>query len=72
MDLIELREFLRSDKGRLLLCYLTDFMVETAAKANTNAEWVKGMGMLINHLNQVDSECRKLNELNRREKYGYN
>lgn len=38
MELIELREFLRSDKGRLLLCYLTDFMVkfQTAVIAMPN------------------------------------
>ena len=65
-DLVELREFLHSDKGRLLLCYLTDFMIETASKTNTNAEWVKGMGMLINCLKEIDEKCRKLNELNRR------
>ena len=47
MELIELREFLRSDKGRLLLCYLTDFMVEVSNRSNSNAEWIKGMGMLI-------------------------
>ena len=66
MDLIDLREFLNSDKGRLLLCYLTDFMIETSVKANSNSEWIKGMGMLINHLKEVDQKCRKLNEINRR------
>lgn len=66
MDLIELREFLRSDKGRLLLCYLTDFMVETSIKSGANAEWIKGMGMLINHLNTIDEKCRRDNEQNRR------
>lgn len=66
INLIELREFLNSDKGRLLLCYLTDFMIETASKPNVNAEWVKGMGMLINYLKEVDEKCRKINEINRR------
>ena len=65
-ELIELREFLLSDKGKLLLCYLTDFMIETASKSNTNAEWIKGMGMLIKHLNEIDEKCRKINNLNRR------
>ena len=65
-ELIELREFLISDKGKLLLCYLTDFMVETSSKANANAEWIKGMGMLIKHLKEIDNTCQKLNELNRR------
>lgn len=65
-ELVELREFLSSDKGRLLLCYLTDFMIETSIKCNGNAEWIKGMGMLINHLKEIDQQCRNLNELNRR------
>ena len=65
-ELVELREFLSSDKGRLLLCYLTDFMIETSAKCNVNAEWIKGMGMMINHLKEIDQQCRNLNELNRR------
>lgn len=64
--LIELREFLSSDKGQVLLSYLTDFMVETSSKCNMNAEWIKGMGMLINHLKEIDKKCQNLNELNRR------
>ena len=44
LELVELREFLSSDKGRLLLCYLTDFMIEISVKSNANAEWIKGMG----------------------------
>ena len=66
MNLIELRELLNSDKGRLLLCYLTDFMVEISVKSNSNSEWIKGMGMLINHLKEIDQKCQKLNEFNRR------
>ena len=65
-DLIELRELLSSDKGRLLLCYLTDFMIETASKSNSNSEWIKGMGMLINYLKQFDEKLREINEINRR------
>lgn len=65
-ELIELRDFLHSDRGRLLLRYLTDFMVELSIKSTTNAEWIKGMGMLINHLNGIDEKCRKLNDQNRR------
>lgn len=66
MDLIEIREFLKTEKGRLLLCYLSDFMVETSIKSNINAEWIRGMGMLINHLKEVDELCRRQNENNRR------
>ena len=66
MDLIELREFLKSGKGRLLLSYLTDFMVEMSVKGNVNAEWLRGMGMLIHHLEEVDEICRRQNEQDRR------
>ena len=65
-DLIELRESMQSEKGKLLLCYLTDYMVEMSVKANADAEWIKGMGMLINRLRQVDEACRQFNETNRR------
>ena len=65
--LILLREFLDSDGGRLLLCYATEYMIETAAKPNANAEWVKGMGMLINHLNEVDKLCQQKFNKNRKE-----
>lgn len=60
MEMFELREFLQSETGKLLLRYLTDFMIETSAKANTNAEWIKGMGMIINHLTEIDEKCRNL------------
>lgn len=69
MELVELREFLHSDKGRLLLCYLTDFMVEVSTRSNGNAEWIKGMGMLINHLKEIDEQCRQINKINRSEKW---
>ncbi len=65
-DLIELRELLQSEKGKLLLCYLTDYMVEMSVKSNADAEWIKGMGMLINRLRQIDEVCRQFNETNRR------
>ena len=63
--LILLREFLNSDGGRQVLSYATDFMIETASKTNANAEWVKGMGMLINHLKEVDELCKKQFERNK-------
>jgi hypothetical protein len=34
-------------------------MIETASKGNANAEWIKGMGMLINHLKEVDELCQR-------------
>lgn len=58
-SLIILREFLKSEGGRQVLSYATEFMIETASRANANAEWVKGMGMLINHLNGVNELCQK-------------
>lgn len=64
--MIELRELMRSEKGKLLLGYLTAYMVEMSVKSNSNAEWIKGMGMLVNHLKEVDEICRKINEQNGR------
>lgn len=66
MDLIELREFLQSTSGQLLLRYLTDFIVETSVRNNVNAEWLRGMGMMIDHLKKIDEKCRQQNEINRR------
>ena len=63
---ITVTELMRSEKGRLLLRYLTDFMVEVSTRGNANAEWIKGMGMLINHLKEIDEICQKLNEEKRR------
>ena len=66
MDLIELRDLMQSEKGKLLLEYLAGYMVEMSVKSNANAEWIKGMGMLINRLKEVDEICRQINETNRR------
>lgn len=66
MDYIKIREFLKTEKGQLLLGYLSDFMVEMSVKANVNAEWIRGMGMLINHLKEIDEICQRHNEIDRR------
>ncbi len=66
MDLIELRDLMQSERGKLLLEYLSAYMVEMSVKSNANAEWIKGMGMLISHLKEVDEICRQINETNRR------
>jgi hypothetical protein len=60
-----LRDFLSSEGGRQVLSYATEYMIETASKTNANAEWVKGMGMLINHLQEVDEQCKKQFERNK-------
>jgi hypothetical protein len=54
-----LRDFLNSEGGRQVLSYATEYMIETSAKGNANAEWIKGMGMLINHLKEVDELCQR-------------
>lgn len=69
MDLIVVRDLLQSEKGRELLDFMTGFMVEISVKNNSNAEWIKGMGMLIDHLKKIDDICREKNEINRREKW---
>ena len=64
-DLIDLRNFLKSKGGELVLRYAADFMIESSSKSSANAEWIKGMGMLINHLKEVDELCQK--KFNRKE-----
>jgi hypothetical protein len=32
-----------------------------SAKSNSEAEWIKGMGLLVNRLLSIDEECQRLN-----------
>ncbi len=59
--LLIIREFVHSEGGKMLLEFCKDFMVETSTK-NTNAELIKGMGLLINHIQEIDEKCRTLIE----------
>ena len=58
-----LNEAVQSDAGKRLLVYMHDVMVETAAMANSNADWVKGMGMLISRIKMIEQDFKK--ELNK-------
>lgn len=44
--------------GNLFWRNATRYMVETACRVNAPAEWVKGMGLLIGHLEKAPEECR--------------
>ena len=35
-------------------------MVEMSAKSNSEAEWIKGMGLMVNRLLSIDDECQKM------------
>lgn len=44
--------------SQLILAECHRYMVETACRVNAPAEWVKGMGLLIGHLEKAPEECR--------------
>ena len=44
--------------GSLFWRNAAGILVETACRVNAPAEWVKGMGLLIGHLEKVPGECR--------------
>ena len=57
-------QVLESTEAEVVIKEIMDFMTETAAKPSSNAEWVKGMGMALEHLKQLrrDYQNEKLNE----------
>lgn len=61
-DLIRLRDAVASPDGQKILGECRRFMVEVACRSNSNAEWIKGMGLLIGQLDTIEDRCRKLNE----------
>lgn len=62
--LILIRDTINSESGRQVLSYATEFMLDVASRPGSNAEWVKGMGMLISHLKEVDMACKNKFERN--------
>ena len=50
---LALKEALESKSGEIILQAAQNRMVELSAIMNANAEWVKGMGMLIDYLNKA-------------------
>lgn len=59
-QLVRLRDAVASPDGQAIVKECYRFIVEVASKSNSNAEWVKGMGLLVNRLLSVDQECRQL------------
>ena len=66
-ELIKLREVLQSPDGRLILDYAKNYMITLANSRNTNAEWLKGIGLLLAKLQEVPEECKRENERNENE-----
>ena len=58
--LILLREAISSESGQLIINECHRYMVEMSAKSNSEAEWIKGMGLLVNRLLSIDEECQKM------------
>lgn len=57
--LIRLREALASKEGQLIMEYCKDFMVEISGWNAANAEWIKGIGMLLRDLESVPEKCER-------------
>lgn len=60
--LIFLRDAIGSPQGLMIMEEACRYMVEVGSRPNSNAEWIKGMAMLIDRLKSVESECRRINE----------
>lgn len=58
--LIALRDAIESTNGKLIIEECQRYMVEVASKPNSNAEWVKGIGLLLNQLKSIDGEYQRL------------
>ena len=63
--LIRLREAISSEDGQLIINECHRYMVEISAMSNSDAEWIKGMGLLVNRLLSIDEECQRLNNRER-------
>ena len=58
--LIRLRDAISSESGQAIIDECYRYMVEMSAKGNSNSEWIKGMGLLVNRLLSIDEECQKM------------
>lgn len=54
-----LNEAVQSEHGKRLVAYMQDVMIETASFQNASAEWVKGMGILINRIKRIEQDFKK-------------
>lgn len=59
-QLIRLRDAVASPDGQAIVNECHRFMIEVASRSTSNAEWIKGMGLLINRLLSIDAECRQI------------
>lgn len=66
-QLVELRNAVQTDAGGLILQAGKDFMVEAAAELNYSAEYIKGMGLLLDYLAKAE---QRLDDFINNEKEG--
>lgn len=52
--LVGLRNAVKSAEGGLILQAGKDFMIEAAAELNYSAEYIKGMGLLLDYLAKAE------------------
>jgi hypothetical protein len=53
-------EALNSNHGKMIIDLIKEYMVELASHSNSNAEWVKGIGIALARLNDLQKEYRNL------------
>lgn len=59
-QLIRLRDAVASPDGQAIVNECHRFMIEVASRSTSNAEWIKGMGLMVNRLLSIDDECQKM------------
>jgi hypothetical protein len=52
-------EAINSKEGQLIVNILKDYMVELAGHPNSNSDWLKGVGMALGRLNDIQNEYQK-------------
>lgn len=61
-NLARLNEAVTSPQGQEIINYMCEYMIDMASKSGANAEWIKGMGMLIFHVKDIEQQF--LREIN--------
>lgn len=61
-ELIQLRDALEAPAGHVLMKAITDYMIELSACAQSNPEWIKGVGMLARFLMETPQRLDRFKE----------
>jgi hypothetical protein len=55
-----INEAINSNNGKMIIEFIKEYMVELASHQNSNAEWLKGIGMSLGRLNDLQTEYQNL------------